>query len=101
MIEVGRLLGDSVLLQARITDAMNAAKAAGDIEGYGILAGAEPADRQRLQYPSRPAFGSRNCQRRMTSGQHPQPDLCTRRRAPRAAGRPAARRSLPRHRARG
>lgn len=43
MIEVGSLLADSVLLRARIMDAMNAAKAAGDIEAYGILAAAETA----------------------------------------------------------
>jgi hypothetical protein len=43
MIEVGILLTDSVLLQARIADAMNAAKVAGDIERYGILAAAETA----------------------------------------------------------
>jgi hypothetical protein len=41
MIEVGSLLADSKLLQARIADAMNAAKAAGDTERYGILAAAE------------------------------------------------------------
>jgi hypothetical protein len=43
MIEVGALLADSVLLQAKIADAMNAAKIAGDIERYGILAAAETA----------------------------------------------------------
>jgi hypothetical protein len=43
MIEVGALLADAVRLQARITDAMNAAKVAGDIERYGILAAAETA----------------------------------------------------------
>ena len=40
---VGALLADSTLLQARIVDAMNAAKIAGDIERYGILAAAETA----------------------------------------------------------
>jgi hypothetical protein len=34
MIEIGSLLADSMLLQARIVDAMNAAKAAGDIDGF-------------------------------------------------------------------
>jgi hypothetical protein len=43
MIEVGALLTDSMLLQSRITEAMNAAKSAGDIEKYGILAAAETA----------------------------------------------------------
>jgi hypothetical protein len=43
MIEVGALLTASVLLQAKITEAMNAAKVAGDIERYGILAAAETA----------------------------------------------------------
>jgi hypothetical protein len=43
MVEVGSLLADSMLLQARIMEAMNAAKVAGDIDGYGILAGAETA----------------------------------------------------------
>jgi hypothetical protein len=43
MNEAGSLLTDSVRLQARISDAMNAAKVAGNIEGYGILAAAETA----------------------------------------------------------
>jgi hypothetical protein len=43
MIEAASLLTDSVRLQARITDAMNAAKAGGDIEAYGILAAADTA----------------------------------------------------------
>ena len=43
MIEVGALLTDSVLLQAKIAEAINAAKHAGDIERYGILAAAETA----------------------------------------------------------
>jgi hypothetical protein len=43
MIEVVALLTDSVLLQAKIAEAMNAAKIAGDIERYGILAAAETA----------------------------------------------------------
>jgi len=42
MIEVGVLLA-AMLLQARITEAINAAKHAGDIERYGILAAAETA----------------------------------------------------------
>jgi hypothetical protein len=41
MIKASSLLADSVSLQARIADALNAAKDAGDIEAYGILAAAE------------------------------------------------------------
>jgi hypothetical protein len=43
MVEVGALLADSMLLHARIAEAMNAAKLAGDIERYGVLAAAETA----------------------------------------------------------
>ncbi|HUC67986.1 MAG TPA: hypothetical protein VMA53_21405 [Stellaceae bacterium] len=43
MIEVGALLEASMLLRARIIEAVNAAKLAGDIERYGILAAAETA----------------------------------------------------------
>jgi hypothetical protein len=41
MIGASSLLADSVSLQARIMEAMKAAKDAGDIERYGILAAAE------------------------------------------------------------
>jgi hypothetical protein len=41
MIEASALLAASISLQARIMDAMKAAKDAGDIERYGILAAAE------------------------------------------------------------
>ena len=43
MVQIGSLLADAMFLQAKITDAMNAAKLAGDIERYGILAAAETA----------------------------------------------------------
>lgn len=43
MNEAGSLLTDSVRLQARILDAMNGAKIAGNIERFGILAAAETA----------------------------------------------------------
>jgi hypothetical protein len=43
MVEIGSLLAESMFLQAKITEAMNAAKVAGDIERYGILAAAETA----------------------------------------------------------
>jgi hypothetical protein len=43
MNEAGSLLTDSVRLQASISDAMNAARVAGDIERFGILAAAETA----------------------------------------------------------
>jgi hypothetical protein len=43
MNEAGSLLTDSVRLQARISDAMNVTKAAGDVERYGILAAPETA----------------------------------------------------------
>jgi hypothetical protein len=43
MVEIGSLLADSVLVQARIVEAVYAAKEAGDIERYGILAAAETA----------------------------------------------------------
>jgi hypothetical protein len=57
MIEVVALLTDSVLLQAKIAEAMNAAKIAGDIERYGISR-RRNRYRQLVQYPARPAFGS-------------------------------------------
>ena len=43
MVEIGSLLMEAIFLQAKITEAMNAAKIAGDIERYGILAAAETA----------------------------------------------------------
>jgi hypothetical protein len=41
MIGASSLLADSISLQARIMEAMKAAKDAGDIETYDILAAAE------------------------------------------------------------
>jgi len=43
MIEVGALLTDSLLLQAKMAEAMKAAKIAGEIDRYGVLAAAETA----------------------------------------------------------
>jgi hypothetical protein len=43
MVQIGSLLTEAMFLQAKITEVVNAAKVAGDIERYGVLAAAETA----------------------------------------------------------